>query len=368
MVRDIEWTGERCVPWLDAAEVIYEHYHRYCFARRLVRDLDVLDVACGEGFGPDILSGTARSVLGVDIDAATIQHASLNYAKPTLSFQIGDMLNLGILGDSRFDAVVCFEAIEHVVDHEAVISGIKNVLKAPGVLLISTPDKPVYNERNSTGNPFHAHELESAEFDALLRRQFAHVSFWGQSPCSGSVLVERDAPEMSELEVINFSRQNEEWLFRPAQRPTYLVAIASDAPLGQVANSLLLDDGAELVEEAWGHFRRVSDELTGVSARLEQSGTERRALLAELTSLRERLELADAEVDVCRLECASAQTRLGDEMQLSAELYRELRSLRSSFAMRMWQQYKVTRDWVLPKGSVARDSYDRLARAILSRH
>jgi len=26
--RRIEWTGERCVPWTDDLQVIYEHYHR----------------------------------------------------------------------------------------------------------------------------------------------------------------------------------------------------------------------------------------------------------------------------------------------------------------------------------------------------
>ena len=40
----IAWTGERCVPWTDNVQVVYEHLHRYYFAAELAHDRRVLDL------------------------------------------------------------------------------------------------------------------------------------------------------------------------------------------------------------------------------------------------------------------------------------------------------------------------------------
>ena len=49
-----------------------EHIHRYLLARELARGRNVLDIACGEGYGSNLLAGVASSVIGVDIAAETI--------------------------------------------------------------------------------------------------------------------------------------------------------------------------------------------------------------------------------------------------------------------------------------------------------
>ena len=58
--RLIGWTGERCVPWTDDVQVIYEHYHRYAIAARFVRGKRVLDLACGEGYGTALLAALQK--------------------------------------------------------------------------------------------------------------------------------------------------------------------------------------------------------------------------------------------------------------------------------------------------------------------
>src|SRR5947208_17134898 len=73
------FTGERFLPEC-SGEIAYEHWHRYAFARSLVAGKSVLDVASGEGYGAALLSAVAARVHGVDIDAATVERASLNYA------------------------------------------------------------------------------------------------------------------------------------------------------------------------------------------------------------------------------------------------------------------------------------------------
>ena len=87
--RLIGWTGERCVPWTDDVQVIYEHYHRYAIAARFVRGKRVLDLACGEGYGTALLAAHAAEVVGVDIDQTTVEHARQNY--PQAVFRTADL-------------------------------------------------------------------------------------------------------------------------------------------------------------------------------------------------------------------------------------------------------------------------------------
>src|SRR5256885_16823278 len=61
----MEFTGERYVPSM-RGQIKYEHLHRYAIASQLVAGRDVLDLACGEGYGANLLAKRAASVIGVD--------------------------------------------------------------------------------------------------------------------------------------------------------------------------------------------------------------------------------------------------------------------------------------------------------------
>ena len=63
----MEFSGERFIPHVEG-DIQLEHMHRYLAVRRLVSGKRVLDIACGEGYGSDILGKTAATVTGVDID------------------------------------------------------------------------------------------------------------------------------------------------------------------------------------------------------------------------------------------------------------------------------------------------------------
>lgn len=350
MSREIDWTGERCVPWADAAEVIYEHYHRYSFAADWIKGMDVLDAACGEGYGANILSTSARSVTGIDIDVKSINHARSNYTKPSLHFEVGDLLALEPFGTDRFDAIVCFEALEHVAEHESLMRGIKTVLKPGGLLFVSTPDKAIYNDHNHGGNPFHVKELEAAEFELLLRRSFDNVTILGQSVCSGSLLTRRTISGLPRMVPFTpFSRSGEDWHFRLNDAPVYLLAVASDGPLPDLPTaSVLIDDGAELVFEAWRHYEHAKAEVTELrtpaSDVLDQQ-------LARAEGLRAQLDLCSAQLE--------------REMVLTSELYAQLAHLRSTLAVRAWAHFTAARDRVLPSGSRMRSAYNQVERKLL---
>ena len=154
--RLIEWTGERCVPWTDDLQVVYEHLHRYHFAAELRPEGEVLDVGSGEGYGSAILARSAKTVVGVDVDPASIEHSRLNHSQENLRFVQASALELeGQFPDCSFDLVVCFELIEHVHEQQQVVATMARVLREDGLLLISTPDRDPYNEARGEANPYH---------------------------------------------------------------------------------------------------------------------------------------------------------------------------------------------------------------------
>jgi 2-polyprenyl-3-methyl-5-hydroxy-6-metoxy-1,4-benzoquinol methylase len=187
----IQFMQERYVPgtWSKLAE--YEHLPRYSFAKQFAANGKVLDFGCGTGYGSAILSNTARSVLGLDIDSTAIKWAQQTHLNPHLYFECRSDIGKG-LPDQSFDLVTCFEMIEHV-DHEtqiAVIRNISRLLNRQGKLIISTPNPDVtalYGE-----NPYHVREMTEIEFKELLSLFFEHVVILGQW-IRPSVLISYDA-------------------------------------------------------------------------------------------------------------------------------------------------------------------------------
>jgi ubiquinone/menaquinone biosynthesis C-methylase UbiE len=162
-------------------EIAYEHWHRYAFALSLVGGKQVLDAACGEGFGADLLAGKAAGVQAIDIDAASIEHAKQRYgSKTNLAFSQADVTALDFLPDKSIDVIVSFETLEHVPEQDRMLAGFHRLLKDDGVLLISTPDKKNYTDATGVVNPHHVRELYFDEFSDLLDRHFTAKKIYTQ--------------------------------------------------------------------------------------------------------------------------------------------------------------------------------------------
>src|SRR5438105_2987107 len=117
----LEWTGERFLPWIKESTIAYEHLHRYAFASTLVEGKRVLDLASGEGYGSNMLAASAATVTGIDIDESVVRHAAGKYGRKNLQFIPGSITAVPIPDDHSFDAIVCFEAIEHIEDQEKLL-------------------------------------------------------------------------------------------------------------------------------------------------------------------------------------------------------------------------------------------------------
>ena len=199
MTGDLEFSGERFVPGI-AGEIAHEHWHRYAFARRFVKGKNVLDVACGEGYGSALLAGVAASVVGVDIAVEATDHAREAYAKlPNVRFLQGSAARLD-LADASVDVVVSFETIEHLpkTEQPRMIAEIGRVLKHDGMLILSAPNPVEYSQARSYCNPFHLHEPTREELDALLAAEFPFRRWFRQRRYFGSALWSEDGGDGAE--------------------------------------------------------------------------------------------------------------------------------------------------------------------------
>jgi SAM-dependent methyltransferase len=137
----------------------------------------VLDAACGVGYGSADLGRTARRVLGVDVDEEAVAYARSRYASRNVEFAVMDLASLA-LDDASFDVVCAFEAIEHVLDGEAVLAEIARVVRPGGTFIVSTPRSDRTTDRPE--NPFHTVEYAPTDFERLLRGFFEQVEVYGQ--------------------------------------------------------------------------------------------------------------------------------------------------------------------------------------------
>lgn len=244
--QTIPFTGERFTPET-AGSIALEHFHRYAFARHACEGKRVLDIACGEGYGSNLLADVAESVIGVDISDEAVAHASLRYQRTNLAFVRGDCAAIP-LPDHSVDVVVSFETIEHHDRQQEMLKEIKRVLVPRGLLVVSSPDRHEYSEVPGTRNPFHVKELDRAELDSLLRRNFKKLQFYGQRVVFGSAIVAESSATL--LESASLS-DGVEHASKGLRRPLYFLVLATDGTLPRLPGGLLETPLAESEEMRW---------------------------------------------------------------------------------------------------------------------
>lgn len=172
-------TGERFTTEL-RGKIAEEHLHRYSLAMQHAKGRDVLDIACGEGYGTNLLGTVANHVIGVDIDNETVIHAKEKYSQEGLDFRLGSCQKIPV-ADCSIDLAISFETIEHIEEHDQFLNEIKRVLKPGGTLIISSPDKENYSDHANYNNPYHLKELYFDEFVNLTKKHFKHTAYAKQT-------------------------------------------------------------------------------------------------------------------------------------------------------------------------------------------
>ncbi len=152
------------------------HFQRYRFFLPHIKKSDVvLDMACGSGYGTDILAARAKAVYGIDADRETIRYAARNHKRPNIRFGVDGAESFSSV--NRFDKIISVETIEHLKDPVKFLANARNLLKKDGEIWLTCPvvsDKPSRFEEN----PFHVSSMARAELNALMKKFFKEVNFY----------------------------------------------------------------------------------------------------------------------------------------------------------------------------------------------
>jgi hypothetical protein len=198
-VPPLALTGERTLP--DVPEENYwfrRHLVVYEWIAARIAGMRAIDMACGEGYGSDVLARSAASVVGVDANPEAHDHARLRYERANLRFE-RDLVDTF---SEPADAVVFLQTVEHLSDPRATLAhfaalvagasergrsaavggaGTRPPASSAGLVFVSTPNvltlAPQGAERS--GNPWHVHEYRAQEFDELCRSCFSQVQMYG---------------------------------------------------------------------------------------------------------------------------------------------------------------------------------------------
>lgn len=163
----ITYTGERAVPGRGDLYAFSRIYSLVC-DRFGGSQLDALDYGCGTGYGTHLLSGSFRSVVGIDVDREAIDYCRATQTADNVRFELFDPTRQPF-PDETYDRVFSFQVFEHVpLDLTGVyLRNIWNMLRPGGVAVITTPKSDNYHGGHS-GNPFHVKEYTLAEMVAQL--------------------------------------------------------------------------------------------------------------------------------------------------------------------------------------------------------
>lgn len=157
------------------------HLIRYLWARECALDQprpsSILDLACGSGYGANLLASSLpqATVVGVDYDPKAIRQANSRYSRSNLSFRVGDAVAWEkTIGSDTFDLIISFDTLEHVSHREIMLENLVGHLRRGGRLLLSTPcggDVVI----TVPSWEYHKIEYSAGSLYDFLRRYFSEV-------------------------------------------------------------------------------------------------------------------------------------------------------------------------------------------------
>lgn len=142
----MKWTTERCVPD-DMFEFPWTYtYHLmvYAFAVQYCSKKDVLDLACGTGYGIQMMQPVCKSITGGDICEETLEYAR-NFNNDKVILKQIDLEKQTILEvfKRKYDVITSLESIEHLTNPDFFIKNIYNALEDDGIFILLVPVKSV---------------------------------------------------------------------------------------------------------------------------------------------------------------------------------------------------------------------------------
>ncbi len=169
---------------------------RFIEQRRLDAIVSLLDVRRGEklievgcGGGHVLRCFPQAKITGVDVSGRMLEKARRNLQGYDATLLHGQLSELA-LEDGSFDAMVCTEVLEHIVDPQAVLRDMVRLLRPGGRVVLTFPNDKLINGVKGVvgksplrhvppfsgmywgGDHYHLHVWSIPEMRQLLRRYF----------------------------------------------------------------------------------------------------------------------------------------------------------------------------------------------------
>jgi 2-polyprenyl-3-methyl-5-hydroxy-6-metoxy-1,4-benzoquinol methylase len=148
------------------------HHERYYLANGKLygKKNKILDIACGTGYGCEILAKANAHVTGVDIDKKTVLSNKQKYKNKNINFVQGSITKIPFKNDS-FELITSFETIEHITlkQGKKAAKELYRVAKPGATCFVSSPNafwmKFIHLIKP---NPFHLHEYNPGELKKIF--------------------------------------------------------------------------------------------------------------------------------------------------------------------------------------------------------
>lgn len=160
----------------DFLQTYRAHLNRYGFALAYVKNKTVLDIACGSGYGSQLLAQRGKKIYGVDIANEAIDFALRHHLEENIYFIQQSIENLRL--PEKVDVVISFETIEHLNSSDTYFDKILEFLEEEGMLIISTPLSQ--KDGISDCNEFHVNEYTLQRFKQELEKYFTEIDYYSQ--------------------------------------------------------------------------------------------------------------------------------------------------------------------------------------------
>lgn len=158
-------------------------FARYLFAIKYIKNKNILDTACGLGWGSYLISEYPNKIVAIDIDNKSLDFAKNHWESKNLFFANNSILEINKL-KQYFDVVLGYEVIEHLPfdSGKNYIYEISNSLNKRGILILSSafPETRKKAKVLENKNKYHPHIYTKDEMVNLLKKNgFKKIKFYG---------------------------------------------------------------------------------------------------------------------------------------------------------------------------------------------
>ncbi|MDR3087359.1 MAG: methyltransferase domain-containing protein, partial [Azoarcus sp.] len=169
-------TIERALPGSVFYLTAIHHLKRYLFLQDFILPGNVLECACGTGYGAAILSrlDTITEYYGVDLSGVAISAAQANNPDARFSFHAVDLAEPA---PTLYQNVISLETIEHVPNPYRFIELLIDKMAPDGQLLLSLPAE---TWAGSHLNPYHFSNWNRKRLMTFLDQYFEDISVFNQ--------------------------------------------------------------------------------------------------------------------------------------------------------------------------------------------